>query len=287
MLEYILCCGVSSWCNGYRNGLRNRSKRVHTPVALLRPLSGKYPWERYERPYPPSYGLNSTTTVGVSSWCNGYSNGLRNRSKRVHTPVALLRPLSGKYPWERYERPYPPSYGLNSTTTVGVSSWCNGYSDGLRNRSKRVHTPVALLRPLSGKYPWERYERPYPPSYGLNSTTTVGVSSWCNGYSDGLRNRSKRVHTPVGLLRPLSGKYPWERYERPYPPSYGLNSTTTVGVSSWCNGYSDGLRNRSKRVHTPVALLRPLSGKYPGERYEPPYPSSYGLNSTPTVLLGE
>ena len=24
------------------------------------------------------------------------------------------------------------------------------------------------------------------------------------------------------------GKYPWERYEPPYPPSYGLNSATTV-----------------------------------------------------------
>ena len=23
-------------------------------------------------------------------------------------------------------------------------------------------------------------------------------------------------------------KYPWERYEPPYPPNYGLNSTTTV-----------------------------------------------------------
>ena len=46
-------------------------------------------------------------------------------------------------------------------------------SDGLRNRSKRVRTPVALSRSLSGKYPWERYEPPYPPSYGLNSTTTV------------------------------------------------------------------------------------------------------------------
>ena len=32
------------------------------------------------------------------------------------------------------------------------------------------------------------------------------------------------------LLRSLSGKYTWERYEPPppYPPSYGLNSTTTV-----------------------------------------------------------
>ena len=30
------------------------------------------------------------------------------------------------------------------------------------------------------------------------------------------------------LLRSLSGKYPWERYKPPYPPSNGLNSTTTV-----------------------------------------------------------
>ena len=50
---------------------------------------------------------------------------------------------------------------------------------------------------------------------------------------------------------------------------------------------SDGLQNRSERVRIPVALLRSLSGKYPWERYEPPYPSSYGLNSTTTVLLGE
>ena len=43
------------------------------------------------------------------------------------------------------------------------------------------------------------------------------------------------------------------------------------GVFSWCNGYSDGLRNRCNRVRTSVALLRSLLGKYPGERYEPPY----------------
>ena len=35
----------------------------------------------------------------------------------------------------------------------GVSSWCNGKSDGLRNRSTRVRIPVALLRSLSGKIP--------------------------------------------------------------------------------------------------------------------------------------
>ena len=59
-----------------------------------------------------------------------------------------------------------------------MSSWCNGESDGLRNRSKRVRTPVTLLRSLSGKYPWERYEPPYPPSDGLNSTTTVLLGEW-------------------------------------------------------------------------------------------------------------
>ena len=32
---------------------------------------------------------------------------------------------------------------------------------------------IALLRSLLGKYPWERYEPPYPPTYGLNSTTNV------------------------------------------------------------------------------------------------------------------
>ena len=48
---------------------------------------------------------------------------------------------------------------------VGVSSWCNGESDGLRNRCKRVRN--------SDKYPWERYEPPYPASYGLNTTTTT------------------------------------------------------------------------------------------------------------------
>ena len=60
------------------------------------------------------------------------------------------------------------------------------------------------------------------------------------------------------------------------------NLKKQLGVSSWCNGY-----NRSTRVRTPVALLRSLSGKYPWERYEPPYSLSYGLNSTSTVLLGE
>ena len=51
-------------------------------------------------------------------------------------------------------------------------------SDRLWNRSKRIRTPVVLLRSLSDKYPWERYEPTYPPSYGLNSTTTVLLGEW-------------------------------------------------------------------------------------------------------------
>ena len=31
----------------------------------------------------------------------------------------------------------------------------------------------------------------------------------------------------------LSGNYPWERYEPPYPPSYALNCTTTVLLGQW------------------------------------------------------
>ena len=59
-----------------------------------------------------------------------------------------------------------------------VSSSYNDLSDGLRNRSKRVRTPVALLRSLSGKYPRERYELPSPPSYGLYDTTNVFIGEW-------------------------------------------------------------------------------------------------------------
>ena len=49
---------------------------------------------------------------------------------------------------------------------------------GMRNRSKRGRTPVVLLRSLLDKYPWERYESPYPLSYWLHSTTTVLLEGW-------------------------------------------------------------------------------------------------------------
>ena len=55
----------------------------------------------------------------------------------------------------------------------GVSTWRNGSCAGLRSRSTRVQIPNALLRSLSDKYPWERYEPPYLPIYGLNITTTI------------------------------------------------------------------------------------------------------------------
>ena len=41
-----------------------------------------------------------------------------------------------------------------------------------------VRSPVELLRSLSDKYSWERYEPTYPPNYGLNSTTTVLLGEW-------------------------------------------------------------------------------------------------------------
>ena len=40
-----------------------------------------------------------------------------------------------------------------------------------RRENESFRTSIALLRSLSAKYPWERYEPPYPPSYGGNSTT--------------------------------------------------------------------------------------------------------------------
>ena len=55
--------------------------------------------------------------------CNGKSTGLRNRSKRVRTPVPLLCLFSDEYPWERFELPYPPINRLNSTTTVLLKGW--------------------------------------------------------------------------------------------------------------------------------------------------------------------
>ena len=57
-LNYIKC-----FILGYNELIAYIKNHRSTPVTLLRSLSVKYAWERYEPPYPPSYGLNSTTTV--------------------------------------------------------------------------------------------------------------------------------------------------------------------------------------------------------------------------------
>ena len=56
--------------------------------------------------------MQSVYSIDPADWAMKLSSSL------VRTPVALLRSLSDKYPWERYETPYPPSYWLNSTTAV-------------------------------------------------------------------------------------------------------------------------------------------------------------------------
>ena len=62
---------------------------------------------------------------------------------------------------------------LNHYTSLGCPCDVMVKNAGQRNRSG-----FELLRSLSDKYPWERYEPPYPPSYGLNSPTTVILERW-------------------------------------------------------------------------------------------------------------
>ena len=44
---------------------------------------------------------------------------------------------------------WPPQSQDINPIVKGVSSWCNGLSDGLRSYSKWIRTPVALLQSLS------------------------------------------------------------------------------------------------------------------------------------------
>ena len=44
--------------------------------AIYVQLSDKYPWEKYEAPDHPSYGLNSTRGVSECSWMNGQRRDL-------------------------------------------------------------------------------------------------------------------------------------------------------------------------------------------------------------------
>ena len=54
----FICCPCGVMVKALDCGLV--VKRVRAPVALS--LSEKYPWERYKPSYPPSYGLDATTT---------------------------------------------------------------------------------------------------------------------------------------------------------------------------------------------------------------------------------
>ena len=87
----------SPWSNGLRAELRHCSKRVRTPVVLLRSLLDKYSRERYETHYPSSYGLNSTTTVLLQGrfwhWMTHegwYAIKQRNQTKDSYTICTLI-----------------------------------------------------------------------------------------------------------------------------------------------------------------------------------------------------
>ena len=55
-------------CSGERVRLHHLREQARTPVALLRSLSDKYPWERSEFLYLRSSGLNNTNSVLLQSW---------------------------------------------------------------------------------------------------------------------------------------------------------------------------------------------------------------------------
>ena len=85
----------------------------------------------------------------------------------MHPVVKVISPVS-----------ITEDFSIAQKENLEMSSWSNVYSAGLQNRSKRVPTPFALIRSLSDKYPWERLEPPYTPSYGLKSITAVLLEGW-------------------------------------------------------------------------------------------------------------
>ena len=64
---YLYMCTVGGSCGVMVKSLVCRFV-VQTPVALLCSLSDKYHWKRYEPPYSPTFGLNSTTTFLLEGW---------------------------------------------------------------------------------------------------------------------------------------------------------------------------------------------------------------------------
>ena len=109
------------------------------------------------------------TTVGTFHGLNCFSLliYILQNSTYLHI-VKLWTDLNWNWLWDKFQK----------STSFRVSSWCNGYSNGLQISSKQVQALVAQLHWLSDKYPWERYEPPYPLSYVLNSTTIVLLKGW-------------------------------------------------------------------------------------------------------------
>ena len=100
------------------------------------------------------------TRLWVSLWCSGWSVGLQSRNKRVRCPLTLLVSLSDKYPWGRYEPPYPPGYGLYNTSIFLQERWlCHWitykgwYAIKQRNRNLLSYNPGRHL--LVTEYPHE------------------------------------------------------------------------------------------------------------------------------------
>ena len=65
------------------------------------------------------YGGDNLHT-GFNKTSSGYPHGVIGKALDCGIVVSefVFRSLLDKYPWKRDEHSYPPSYGLNSTTTV-------------------------------------------------------------------------------------------------------------------------------------------------------------------------
>ena len=61
---------------------------------------------------------------------------------------------------------------VNEECTIGV-----GFDDTFKADKHFIYC-IESKGSLLDKYPWERYERPYPPSNGLNSITAVLLEGW-------------------------------------------------------------------------------------------------------------
>ena len=68
---------------------------------------------------------------------------------------SLLRSLSEKYPRERHEPPYAPSYGSNSTTTVLLKGWLwykithpGWYAIKQRNKTTIIFFQISIVKSL-------------------------------------------------------------------------------------------------------------------------------------------